>query len=317
MPLHKLPLHSALAISSLVLSAQMNAIVHDLAEQAAALASSEAVRTMFELGDEAQASANEVVRDTLKAELGLATSLVSATAWFGQALYLNQADKRFFPADWVEPTCRSNPDIIMACVLCQLANYGHSVIELVSRGLDTPARALLRATADLSYAVAALAADRETFQTFVLDTTSAPKEHWYKLFSNRKLAQRIARVDQTLGLPRQWTESMKAFREGNSEFFSEAVHHSRTSLLIGAQPTVPGTDRVAFALLGGPPSGSGLTLGHLVTVLNYALTTLIASPHERPEHEPSFTYPDCWQTGISIHGSVQSLFIVWLKERDG
>lgn len=289
----------------------------DLVEQVTALASSEAVQTMFDLGQEAQANANEVVRNSLAVELGLATALVSSTAWFAQALYLNQSDKRFFPADWLEPTCRANPDVIMACVLCQLANYGHSVIELVSKGLDTPARALLRATADLSYALAALAADRETFQSFVLDTTSPPKEHWYKLFSNRKLAQRIARVDQTLGLPRQWTEFMRTFREANSEFFSEAVHHSKTSLLIGAQPTVPGTDRVAFALLGGPPSGSATTLGHLSTVLNYGLTTLVASPCERPQHEPDFAYPECWQTGISVHEAVQSLFLEWLRERDG
>lgn len=289
----------------------------DLVEQVTALAASEAVRTMFDLGQEAQANASEVVRSTLGVELGLSTILVSSTAWFAQALYLNQSEKRFFPADWLEPTCRSNPDAIMACVLCQLANYGHSVIELVSKGLDTPARALLRATADLSYALAALSADRETFQSFVLDTKSPPKEHWYKLFSNRKLTQRIARVDQTFGLPRQWTEFMQTFRETNSEFFSEAVHHSRTSICVGAQPTVPGTDRVTFALLGGPPSGSGTTLAHLSTVLNYGLTTFVASPCERPQHEPSFAYPECWQTGVSIHQAVQSLLLEWLKERDG
>lgn len=289
----------------------------DLVEQVTALAASEAVRTMFDLGQEAQANASEVVRSTLGVELGLSTTLVSSTAWFAQTLYLNQSDKRFFPADWLEPTCRTNPDVIIACILCQLANYGHSVTELVSKGLDTPARALLRATADLSYALAALSADRETFQSFVLDTTSPPKEHWYKLFSNRKLAQRIARVDQTFGLPRQWTEFMRTFRETNSEFFSEAVHHSRTSIYVGAQPTVPGTDRVAFALLGGPPSGSGTTLAHLSTVLNYGLTIFVASPCERPQHEPSFAYPECWQTGVSIHQAVQSLFLEWLKERDG
>lgn len=295
----------------------MDALQKNIAEQVAELASSEAVRTMFELGYEAQDDAGEVVRNTLTVEFGLSTALVSSTAWFAQALYLNQSDKRFFPVDWLEPTCSVNPDAIMACVLCQLANYGHSVIELVSKGLDTPARALLRATADLSYAIAVLAADRETFQSFALDTTSPPKEHWYKLFSNRKMAQRITRVDQMLGLPRQWTEFMKEFRENNSEFLSEAVHHSRAALLIGAQPTILGTDRVAFALLGGPPSGSGFTLGHLSTVLNYALTTLVASSNERPKYEPNFTYPECWQTGISIHKEVQPLFIAWLNEREG
>ncbi len=240
----------------------------DLVAQVIALAASDAVQTMFDLGQEAQANASEVVRSTLGVELGLSTALVSSTAWFAQALYFNQLENRFFPADWLEPNRTVNPDVIIACVLCQLANYGHSVIELVSHGLDTPARALLRATAELSYVLAALSADRETFQSFVLDTESPPKEHWYKLFSNRKLAQRIARVDQKLGLPRQWTEFMRAFRETNSEFFSEAVHHSMMSICIGAQPTIPGTDRVAFALLGGPPSGSGTTLAHLSTVLN-------------------------------------------------
>jgi hypothetical protein len=173
---------------------------------------------------------------------------------------------------------------------------------------------LLRSTADLCYMLTALSADRDTFQTFVLDDTSSPKEHWYKLFSNRKLASRIATVDQAMGFPKDWTKYMREFREGNGEFFSEAVHHSKNSIVIGAQPSIPGTDQVTFALLGGPPSGSKATLRYLVTALNYGLTSFIVSPSTRPGHSPQFSHPEFWQFGLSLHDSTQPLFLEMLRE---
>ncbi|WP_147426700.1 hypothetical protein [Trinickia fusca] len=287
-----------------------------LAEQVSALASSETVQTMFDVGQQVQAEANDVVRSTLAVEHGLCTALVGSIAWFADALYLNRSEQRFFPPDWLDPTCSANPDFAMACVLCQLANYGHSVIELVSKGLDTPSRALLRATSDLSYMVVALSVDRETFRSFFLDDISSPKEHWYKLFSNKKLAQRVARSDQSFGLPQEWTQYMQEFRDATGEFFSEAVHHSRDSILIGSQPTVPGTDRVAFALLGGPPSGSKHTLTHLATVLNYGLTTFIASSSRRPEYFPRFAHQEYWDAGLAIHKEIQPLFLQMLAQQE-
>lgn len=286
----------------------------DLAERATTLVSSQAVRTMFDLGEEAQASAGKIVQSELVIELSLSTALVSSTAWFAQALYLNRSNKRFFPPDWLEQTCTTNADVAMACILCQFANYSHAIIELVCKGLDTPARALLRTTADLSYMLVILSTNREKFQSYVLDNTSSPKEHWYKLFSNRKLTQSLTQINQTLGLSEQWSKSMQTFREKNSEFFSEAIHHSKNSILIGAQPTIRGTDQVAFALLGGPPSGSGATLSHLTDVLNYGLTSFVCSSSQRPEYEPTFAYPECWQTGISIYNTAQPLYLEWLKK---
>lgn len=260
-----------------------------------------------------QAESKETVQENLAVEMALAQSLVASSAWFALALNSNQTDQRFFPRDWLEPQGKSNPDVIMSCVLCQLANYGHSVIELIHKGLDTPARALLRATTDLAYMLAVLATDRETFQKYVLNNSLAPKEQWYTLFSNKKIAARIFNIDTTLGLPQEWTNYMRRFREENGEFFSEAIHHSYRAVVIGALPTMQGTDRVELAVLGGAPSGSSTTLGYLITSLNYGLTMFLASISLRAEFIPSFSLPHFWEAGVNLSTRTQPIFLAWLK----
>lgn len=287
-----------------------------LACDASQLATDEGVLNMLEYARDVQSDAEESARATLAIELSLSQALVACGAWFALALHANQGNQRLFPRDWLEPEGHGNPDVIMSCVLCQLTNYSHSVIELVTRGLDTPARALLRSTADLSYMLAVLTADRETFKAYVLDKSSLPKDHWYKLFSNRKIATRISRIDAKFGLPQEWTNYMRQFREGNNEFFSEAVHHSPTAILVGALPRTPGTDQVELALFGGAPSASSATLGYLATSLNYGLTMFVETCERGEEFIPKFSQPQFWEAGVAIYRRVQPVFISWLQEQE-
>jgi hypothetical protein len=285
-----------------------------LEEKALQLSTDEAVLNLLEYGREVQGDAEKLALDTLAIELALCRALIACGGWFALALYSNKEDKRLLPHDWLELGSEGNPDVIMGCVLCQFTNYGHSVVELVMKGLDTPARALVRSTADLSYMLAVIAADRETFQAYVLDKESSPKELWYKLFSNRKISKRMAQIDAKFGLPKEWTDYMRLFREENSEFFSEAVHHSPTAIFVGAQPTIPGTDRVELAVLGGAPSASRSTLRYLATSLNYGLTMFVTSCERTEGFTHEFSHPRFWEAGIGLYRRIQPMFFTWLRE---
>ena len=74
----------------------------------------------------------------------------------------------------------------------------------------------------------------------------------------------FAEVERQLGLPEFVIAEGRLLRQKNVEFFSESMHHSYRALVVGGQPTIPGTDRVEIGLLGGPNQASGPTLMHLI-----------------------------------------------------
>jgi len=200
----------------------------------------------------------------------------------------------------------------MGCVLCQVSNYGYSVVSLVEQGLNTPARAVLRSAADLCFMLALLAHDREARQTYVLDKSLTEKERWYKLFSSRKLTARLREIDRALGFPAEWTKSMEEYRLELNEYFSEATHHSPNAILIGSFPRNPRTRQHDIGVLGGPNRYSRATLSHLPEVLNYGLMMFLNSI---PALAPNSTPPKFWSHGIELFSQVQPLFLTWLRSR--
>jgi len=201
--------------------------------------------------------------------------------------------------------------MIFSCMLCQLANYSHSVISLVNKGLDTPARALLRSTSDLSYMLSVLSNDRETLQEYVLNDEIKPKELWYKLFSNKKIASKISAIHNELRIPEGLTKSFRSFREENNEFYSEAVHHSPTAILIGSLPRKMDKDIVELAVLGGSPKASGKTLSYLILSVNYGLNMFLNSKFNSSE----FSHFEQWESGKDIFDKAQLLFIEWFRSQ--
>lgn len=285
-----------------------------LVEDAKKLASDDSVISFFEYGLEEQKSAKETVVNTLVIELTLCKTLIACSGYLSLALHANKGGERIFPKDWLDAEEIVNADVIMSCVLCQLSNYAYSVVELVLKGLDTPARALLRSTSDLGYILAVLASDREAFKSYALDKESNPKELWYNLFSARKLASRMSGIDAKLELSTEWTNFMRKFREENGGFFSEAVHHSPTAILIGALPRIGDTDRVELALLGGYPAASRMTLGYLATSINYGLTYFLRGRPQFNGFVSKCSNPELWEIGVSLHERTQPIFLNWLSE---
>lgn len=285
-----------------------------IVENAKRLASDDSVISFFEYGLEEQKSAKEAVVNTLEIELSLCNALIACSGYLSLALHKNTGDKRVFPKDWLDTDEIANADVIMSCVLCQLSNYAHSVVELVLKGLDTPARALLRSTSDLGYILAVLASDREAFKSYVLDKESTPKELWYNLFSARKLASRMTGIDEKLGLSTEWTNFMRNFREENGEFFSEAVHHSPTAILVGALPRIGDTGRIELALLGGYPSASRITLEYLATSIHYGLTYFLNARPQVNGFASKCSNLELWETGVSLYERAQPVFLNWLIE---
>ncbi len=223
-----------------------------LAKAAKALANSTLTTNILYYADGLQDENRRFAEKEFGAELALCKALIAASGWFAMALAMNRGGERLYPRDWIEAESAGNPDIVMSGILCQVANYGYSVVGLVEQGLDTPARALLRSTADLCFALAILSNDREALQTYVLDKSLSEKERWYTLFSNRKLAARLREIDRALGVPEEVTKAMEDYRLRNNEFFQKPRITHSSAILIGSYPCNPRTGMCTIGLFGGP-----------------------------------------------------------------
>ena len=104
---------------------------------------------MLSYAGQVQAEGAHFVKEAFEVELGLSRALASASGWLAMALRLNRSDARLYPRDWLDPCHQRQSGLRDGLHLCQVANYGHSVLSLVERGLDPPARIVLRSTEDL------------------------------------------------------------------------------------------------------------------------------------------------------------------------
>jgi len=257
------------------------------------------------------------VSEHYRTELAMAKALVAALTYMGMALWGNRGQQRMFPADWLRADGQQNADILLGLTFCQLANYAYSAVDLVEKGLDAPARAVVRSAAELSSMIVVLVGNREAFQVYARDDASLDdKQKWYELFSDRKMAAQLAHIETRLGLPANWVEFMRGFRRENSEFLSEAVHHSFRSIVAGLMPTVRDTDGVDLALLGGPNGKSGHTLGHLVTCIMVCLQSTFATVAKVYGFPPAVEKWDFFSAGLDIFSEVEPVFSEWLKEAE-
>ena len=276
----------------------------------------EAVENIFVYARDMHTEAKISAAAHFNTELTMARSLVASLALMALALYGKDRASRIFPVDWVNSHGAPDPDVVIALGLSQLANYGYAVTDLVEKGLETPARALLRPAVELSEILVMIVGDKEVFRAYSSPQTDA-KDNWYQLFSRKRVEKRLASIERLFGMPEHWISYMREFRKEKTEFFSEAVHHSYRSIVIGGQPTVPGTDHVQLGLLGGPNIGSGVTLEHFTLSVSYCLNGLFALTENVYGFTLEVPMSNFWSAGERIFRAVDKALLAWLSQKHG
>jgi hypothetical protein len=175
----------------------------------------------------------------------------------------------------------------------------------------------VRATVELGQILTVIASDREAFQTYAANDPEGDKKKWWDLFSGKKLAKRIAKLERKFGMDEVEIVENREWRQESAEFFSEAIHHSFVSLVVGALPTVPGENRVEISLLGGPNGASRPTLTHIIIGMSVCLGAFFRTLDELHKFEPAIPENNLWWSGKDIFSSIQPQIKEWLWKKIG
>jgi hypothetical protein len=171
---------------------------------------------------------------------------------------------------------RPDPNFIVRSLLTQIVNYSLAVIRLVENGLDNPARCVLRTLNELVSQTLVLLADKSQLIEYAkAHDAHHAKEVWYTLFAKKgRLKKNLSKLEQEMGIPENSLSELRALRDDMDLNFSEAVHHSYVSTVVGAYNAPAETKLLNLALGGSFGERSRSTLDSLNAILVYFLHML-------------------------------------------
>ncbi len=244
-------------------------------------------------------------------DLSIVNLATACIAFMSLAAYDEGSEDELFPIDWLATNGIPNANFVTRCLLGQLANYSLSAVDLVEKGLDTPARAMLRCVSELSLQILVLLGDRETFQTYAkVSDDKPPKRIWYELFAQERIHKKMAALERNLGLPEELVLIMRGVRIDNIEIFSEAVHHSYAAMAIGSFALSYEDDGPSsHGLFGGANGASQATVSHLRDTLWYFTLMFFSVLGRIHDIWPKSANSEFWTRAVFLQSCVNTVYI--------
>lgn len=243
-------------------------------------------------------------------ELSIANLAIVCLALLSASTYDQEAEEELFPRDWLSPTGSPNANFVLECMLRQLTNSALATVQLLERGLDVQARALVRITEELSHQILCLIGIQEDFRYYVSakDEFQA-KQVWHKLFAQGRLQKKLLALERRMGLPEDIALRIRDQRTRDVAFYSQAVHHSYLSVILGSHSWDYDREVYVPGLFGGPTLASEATTDHIAFVLFYFLLgffRILAHIHDIRPRNPDRCF---WDETIALHKSVTDAYI--------
>lgn len=259
--------------------------------------------------------AKNACKKHLSEKLSVISLAISCLAVLSLSVYDDDHEEELFPYDWISSDGTPNANFILQSMLIQLSNYALATVELIEKGLDTPARAVLRTTAELSYQMLCLIADREAFRSYTQATEETQsKSTWYSLFAQDRIHKRLAKIERQMGLPESLVLEMRELRMENVEFFSHAVHHSYLSVMVGSRAWDFESNTCGSGLFGGVNSASTPTVEHLLYTLYYFIIAFFGVFDKIYRIKPKNHSRDVWHSAFFLHFCVLETYSYIKKE---
>lgn len=156
-------------------------------------------------------------------------------------------------------------DLFLATWLTNISNTGRSIVRLSEEGFDTQARMLVRCLHERTRQAIIVLYSGDDYQAWhESDSGDDGKSSYYKLFSKKdRLNRRYHAIEQELsGGVIDFNHDLIRDRKNSDSFFSQAVHGSSLSVLVGAFAAKHNSDDVGPAIFGQASSSSKSTLMH-------------------------------------------------------
>jgi len=234
---------------------------------------------------------------------------VMALGMLAFAVHRKGARRTPLPRDWVSPTGRPDPNLILQNLLTQVSNHALATLYLVEAGLDNAARALLRVVHEAVWLTVAVAAEREV----MIDYTRAAETEeqsatWWRRFSPKRLNPVLLETEKRLGLPEDLRAELSRSRKEAYQYYSRAVHSSYVAVMVGAYaPPLRPNGWFHFGLWGASSAASEDTLETLNWMLWYAVSLVTRVFLDIHEFRPPRRSPE-WRAAILLVRCVDECF---------
>lgn len=182
----------------------------------------------------AHSDAVQEMNSRYESEIGLAlASIATVGAYAFAVMESNRAHVAVLPHDWLDPTGRPNPTMLLQCLLTQIANHAIATLHLLEAGLENPARAMVRVLQEALWITLIVTGDKEKMKAYAAGSDpSRQKEIWRTHFSVRRLVQGLRDLKVRLGMDQTAAIDTTDFRADEYGFYSSSIHHSYASTVV-------------------------------------------------------------------------------------
>jgi hypothetical protein len=140
--------------------------------------------------------------------------IVCIVHYFSALLHSKEENNPIVPITWLNKDGKPEPNFIIGNQLLQIINYSYSVSVLCKKGLDTPAKALIRSLIELIHQTLILISDRTLFLTYSqAHSTEEANSFWYKYMSKGRLNEMIDNLEKNIGMSNEEIEIIRDIRK--------------------------------------------------------------------------------------------------------
>ncbi|MEM9469481.1 MAG: hypothetical protein AAF988_04900 [Pseudomonadota bacterium] len=213
----------------------------------------------------------------LEQEISFAKLGIYCVGMMALSVSQNNSEENVLKLEWLAHPNGLDPNAIFQTQVIEIANYAVSILRLVQEGLDSPARSLVRVMTELTQQTLVTLSSKEEMLLYIAPSTSKEaNETWIKQFGRGRLSKKLSLLEERLGFDDEIIKLMHSERQDYFELFSQSVHNSFITALVGSH-TFPYDDEEShIALYGGTTNSVGTPLGQLNFNLWHFIVFLIS-----------------------------------------
>ncbi|MGE4339343.1 MAG: hypothetical protein AB7E55_25730 [Pigmentiphaga sp.] len=249
------------------------------------------------------------VRDFLKDELSIANMGISCIGLLSLSVNPNEHPDELFPRDWLTPS-QVNPNLVLSHMLSHLANYGLSVQYLIEKGLDAQARTQLRLLIELSWLILSLIYKKDLWSSYVTAGEENESKFWSKNLKSYQLNKILNDLEKNAGLDEDTLIILQSTRKESYATYSNVVHHSFTSVMLGSIAFSESDENLNFGLFGEVNSASKATINQLNFVLWYFIISFFSIMEKVHGFHPKTPNKDFWLEAFSLNFCLKKIYLL-------
>ncbi|MCV6609217.1 MAG: hypothetical protein OIF55_00440 [Amphritea sp.] len=268
----------------------------------------EGLREIIDFVEDHSRNTEKIVKNNMKDALSISSIGLVSIGLLSLSLHPKDNPSELFPDDWLSPS-GVNPNLVLSHMLNHLTNYGLAVQVLIEKGLDAQARSQLRLLIELSWLILALVYDRELWIGYVTTDEESESKFWSKNLKSYQLNRLLNDIEQGVGMDDELLETMRSCRKESYAMYSNVVHHSYTSVMLGAMAFSEESDYVTFGVFGEADNASKSTLNHLNYVLWYFSVCFFVIMEKVHGLNPKTPQRDFWFEAFALHNCFKEIYM--------